>query len=95
MLVSDLGEFALIDRLAKSIESRNNALTLALEAQGSSLALGIGDDAAVWSAGSGLTVATTDTMVEGSHFLTDQIGWRDLGWKAIATNSSDVGAMGC
>ena len=95
MLVGDLGEFALIDRLAKSIETRNNSLASALEAQGSKLALGIGDDAAVWSTGPGLTVATTDTMVEGSHFFIDQIGWRNLGWKAISTNTSDVGAMGC
>ena len=49
MLVGDLGEFALIDRLAKSIETRNNSLASALVAQGSKLTLGIGDDAAVWS----------------------------------------------
>ncbi|MCH8309571.1 MAG: thiamine-phosphate kinase [Chloroflexi bacterium] len=95
MLVSDLGEFDLIDRLAKSIQGRNQALASALEAVGSSLVVGIGDDAAVWESGSGLTVATTDTMVEGVHFITGQIGWRDLGWKSIATNVSDVGAMGC
>lgn len=90
-----MGEFDLIDRLAKSIKARNQALASALEAEGSSLALGIGDDAAVWKSESGLTVATTDTMVEGVHFITGQIAWRDLGWKSIATNVSDVGAMGC
>lgn len=95
MLVGELGEFALIDRLAKSIESRNKALASNLKSTGSSLELGIGDDAAVWTSAPGLTVATTDTMVEGIHFITDQIGWRDLGWKAISTNTSDVGAMGC
>ena len=95
MLVGDIGEFALIDRLASSIEARNRRLASALEGIGASLGIGIGDDAASWSLSGGVVVATTDTMVDGVHFVADQIGWRDLGYKSIAANQSDVAAMGC
>lgn len=37
---------------------------------------------------------TTDTMVDGVHFTSVTTPWRDLGWKAIASNVSDVAAMG-
>jgi len=56
--------------------------------------MGIGDDAAVLQprAGSQLVV-TTDTLVEGRHFLpgTDAAA---LGHKALAVNLSDLAAMG-
>lgn len=56
--------------------------------------LGPGDDAAVLSAPDGRVVITTDTMVHGPDF---RLAWStpaDLGWKAAATNLSDVAAMG-
>ncbi len=95
MLVGKIGEFELIDRLARSIERRNRALASALDPTGTALKIGIGDDAAAWSTGAGITVATTDTMVDGVHFVLGQTPWRDLGWKAMAVNLSDVAAMGC
>ncbi len=55
----------------------------------------IGDDAAAWHSAEGVRVFTADTMVEGVHFDLSYTGWRDLGWKALATNVSDVAAMGC
>ncbi|RNE58506.1 thiamine-phosphate kinase [Cryobacterium tepidiphilum] len=56
--------------------------------------LGPGDDAAVVAAGDGRFVVTTDMMVHGPDF---RLAWstpHDLGWKAAATNLSDVAAMG-
>src|SRR5680860_745053 len=56
--------------------------------------LGPGDDAAVLSAPDGRFVVTTDMMIQGPDF---RLAWstpHDLGWKAAATNLSDVAAMG-
>lgn len=49
-----------------------------------------GDDAAVLRDG---TVLTTDLLVEGVHFAEDAAP-RDVAWKAVAVNASDVSAMG-
>ena len=95
MLVEDLGEFELIAALEAAVEGRNAALLERLRARGVSVRLGIGDDAAAWTHPEGATVSTTDTMVEGTHFARRTTGWRDLGWKAMASNLSDVAAMGC
>lgn len=56
--------------------------------------IGPGDDAAVLSAPDGRYVVTTDTMVHGPDF---RLAWStpaELGWKAAATNLSDIAAMG-
>ena len=88
MKVSDLGEFGLIERLAELLAAQGGA------AFSDRLVVGIGDDAAVWRADGSAIVATTDTLVAGVHFLPDKTPWRDLGWKALAVNVSDVAAMG-
>ena len=95
MLVADIGEFDLIDRLERSIRARNAAQVERLRARGVRVELGIGDDAAAWSYPRGTVVATTDAMVENVHFTPTTTPWRRLGWKALASNLSDVGAMGC
>ncbi|MEO7325874.1 MAG: thiamine-phosphate kinase [Dokdonella sp.] len=56
--------------------------------------LGIGDDAAILGVPLGHDlVACTDTMVAGVHFP-PQTRARDLGWKSLAVNLSDLAAMG-
>ncbi|MDP9237292.1 MAG: thiamine-phosphate kinase [Chloroflexota bacterium] len=84
MDVSDLGEFGLIERLRAAIPASSDER----------LVLGIGDDAAAWRSADGYTLATTDTMVAGVHFLPGRVRWRDVGWKALAVNISDIATMG-
>lgn len=55
---------------------------------------GIGDDCALLTLPEKQTLAiSTDTLVEGVHFLRD-IHPADLGYKALAVNLSDLAAMG-
>lgn len=95
MLVRDIGEFDLIDTLSAAIAEPNRRGIQSLDERGFNMLRSIGDDAAAWHSPSGVRVFTADTMVEGVHFDLRHINWRDLGWKALATNISDVAAMGC
>jgi thiamine-monophosphate kinase len=74
----------------------NEALrrTVARLNQGDYTVVGSGDDAAVIKAADGRFVVTTDTMIEGHDFRLDWSTGFDLGFKAVATNISDVAAMG-
>ncbi|MFV5213702.1 thiamine-phosphate kinase [Azonexus caeni] len=74
------GEFALIDRyFARPTPSA---------------VLGPGDDCALVQPTPGKQLAvTTDMLVAGTHFLADTDP-RNLGWKALAVNLSDLAAMG-
>jgi thiamine-monophosphate kinase len=57
-------------------------------------ALGVGDDCALVRPPTGLVLAlTTDTLVEGTHFLPGADA-RRLGHKSLAVNLSDLAAMG-
>lgn len=59
------------------------------------VAVGIGDDAAAVSTNpQNYVLATTDSQVEGIHFLKNTISPRQLGRKSIAVSVSDIGAMG-
>lgn len=79
------GEFELIARLAEIV---------GVDAADEDLLVGIGDDAAVVRRGGLADIYTTDTLVDGVHFRAGQIPWRDLGWKSLAVNLSDIAAMG-
>jgi thiamine-monophosphate kinase len=71
-----------------------DAIRRVLSGAGSQVRVGVGDDAAVVAPGSGELVLTTDALVEGSHFELGTTTARDLGYRAIVVNVSDVAAMG-
>ncbi len=76
------GEFELIERLCAGLPLSRRAL------------VGPGDDCAVIRRPRGAQLFTIDSMVEGVHF---KLAWgtpRQLGYRALAVNLSDVAAMG-
>jgi thiamine-monophosphate kinase len=57
------------------------------------VAVGIGDDAAVIAHQDKDWVMTTDTLLDGVHFHSNQVSWRRIGRKLISVNLSDLAAM--
>ena len=55
--------------------------------------VGIGDDAAVVDLGSSRLVTTTDLLIDGVHFRTEEHTPDQIGRKALAVNLSDLAAM--
>lgn len=89
--LDDLGEFGLIERIVARLG----------EAAAREILVPPGDDAAAWADRGRVTVATTDALVEGVHWRSapgagaaPTMSWADAGWRAIASNVSDIAAMG-
>jgi thiamine-monophosphate kinase len=81
--VSDIGEFGLIERIRARKAARDEDIVV-----------GIGDDCAVLRRGSVLEVLTTDCLVAGTHYEPGWLSMRDVGWKVLAVNVSDIAAIG-
>jgi thiamine-monophosphate kinase len=88
MKVSEIGEFGLINLLAKMIAD------VQIDKSTPDLLIGIGDDAAAWKCTDAVQLATVDSMVQDVHFSLETTTWKDLGWKSLAINLSDIAAMG-
>ena len=87
MKVSELGEFGLVELIA-------DVLGVGQSSGGRGVLLDIGDDTAAWRPASDVELVTTDTMIQDVHFRVETTSYRDLGWKALAINLSDIAAMG-
>jgi len=62
---------------------------------GNRMAVGIGDDAAVFRASRGSDwVVSTDQFIEGQHFIADCHPPEVVGYKSLARAASDLAAMG-
>lgn len=85
MKISDIGEFGFIDAIKKNTIFNPK-----------SIVVGIGDDGAVYKTTPGMEqIAVIDTMVENSHFIIGKTAtWYEVGYKAVASNLSDIAAMG-
>lgn len=80
--LADVGEFALIGALTARF------------AQGPTVFLGPGDDAALVRMPKGHVVVSTDLLIEGRHFRREWSPAYDIGRRAAAQNLADISAMG-
>jgi thiamine-monophosphate kinase len=84
MKIDDLGEFGFIKRIQEGCIHREDGV-----------AVGIGDDCAVFRASTGMAILlTTDMLIEDVHFYRDLIPPYLLGRKSLAVSLSDIAAMG-
>ena len=82
MLLRDLGEGGLIEHIRAQF-------------QDSGAILGIGDDAAILGFPAGHSIVfCSDLLAEDTHFIRDLHPPDSAGYKAVAVNISDIGAMG-
>ena len=80
--LSELGEFALIDKLVKNVKIYNDSTLKA-----------VGDDAAVIDHKDEQTLVSVDILCEGVHFDMTYCPLKHLGYKAAVVNFSDIYAM--
>lgn len=71
------------------------ALRDLLGAPAGPVVFGIGDDAAAWRPSrSNLSVISTDALLEDTHFTREHFSPAQIGHRALASNLSDIAAMG-
>ena len=93
MQIQQLGEFGVIDLLTSMVVQQRSGPNHGADFS-FKLMVDNGDDTTAWQTGKATELFTTDTVVEGVHFTRETTPWRDLGWKCIASNVSDIAAMG-
>lgn len=89
MKLSQIGEFGLIEIITEFLHKSG-----VNDTSGHDVLIGVGDDAAAWRSQGSPQLGTTDILIQDVHFSLDIITWRELGWKALAVNISDIAAMG-
>src|SRR5690625_373869 len=77
-----MDEFSLINKIKQSYYRQ------------ASLIKGVGDDGAVFRETAEDIVTVTDMFVEGVHFTRQTMTPKQIGYKALAGNLSDLAAMG-
>ncbi|MCO6495272.1 MAG: thiamine-phosphate kinase [Bacteroidetes bacterium] len=80
--IDSLGEFGLIEHLTKVFTNTQP-----------STIKGVGDDAAVIDCGDKYMLISNDILLEGVHFDFVYTPLKHLGYKAVASNVSDIAAM--
>jgi thiamine-monophosphate kinase len=83
-LISDVGEFGLIERISQTLSG----------APQDGVEVGLGDDCAVLGVGGSRIVLAADMFVEGRHFRRDWSSGADVGARAAAANLIDIAVMG-
>jgi len=84
MKIKDIGEFELIERVARLLPH-----------PGKKVVVGIGDDCAVYDTGGDKhSLITTDMLIETIHFSKEYATGYQIGWRAMAFNISDIASMG-
>lgn len=84
MQFKEIGEFGFIDKInIQTILSQKDIIK------------GIGDDCSVRRLSDGqVLLTTTDMLIDRVHFISQMIDPKDLGYKSLAVNLSDIAAMG-
>lgn len=86
MLVKDIGELDLIERIRRLIENKQE--------RAADVIVSLGDDAAVvTSEGNSYIVLTTDSLIEDVHFTLKTSTGYALGYKSMSIGVSDIAAM--
>jgi thiamine-monophosphate kinase len=88
-LISDFGEKKLIEKIIK----KTNIHQKEYFSSHPQIRNSLGDDAALTNINSGYLVSTSDMLLQESHFP-PQMNHRQMGWKIVTVNVSDLAAMG-
>jgi thiamine-monophosphate kinase len=89
MKITSKGEEALLSKIRRAARGTK------LSSMPRTVALGVGDDAALFRPTTGHdTILTCDWFLEGTHFLREKHPPDSVGWKCLTRALSDVAAMG-